>query len=100
MTQQRPAFPFGQSAPHPEFDPIVQCLGQALRPYRTTRADSSCLALPGTAYEQLVGVVIPTPRVPPPPVLTVHQRPPVRLVVFPAISAHPSVPLMSPTGLS
>src|SRR5215212_7876376 len=54
--QQRPALPLRHAAPHPELDPVVEGICEALVPDRATAADPLRHVLFGALNEERVGV--------------------------------------------
>ena len=60
--QQRAAFPLGHAAPHPELDPVVERVGQALVPDRAAAADPLRHVLLGALHKQRVRIPVPARR--------------------------------------
>ena len=56
LLEQGAALTLGHTAPHAEFDAVVQCIGAALGDHRTVPTDDGRLALGSAAYEELIGI--------------------------------------------
>lgn len=56
LLEQRAALPFGHAAPHAEFDPVVQGIGEAFQNHRAVPADHRCLALRSSAHKEFIRV--------------------------------------------
>lgn len=62
LLEQGTALPLGHTAPNPELDPIVQCVGPALEDHRTVSTDHRGFALGRATDEQFVRISLPATR--------------------------------------
>lgn len=73
--QEGPSLSFGHSAPHPKFDPSIQCLSETFGAHRTATTDLPRLSLFGSSHEHPFRIRIATPGMLAPIPSFIHQLP-------------------------